>query len=372
MVDLAWKDVSSHKLRSFLTTLAVILAVTAIISLGSISSGMNNIVQEQLALVSGKIVVTPSPVQGNLMSLSNWQFSGEINYETLDEIAQISGVDSIAGMRVKSYKNYQLIGAEIEKRDEIGLEKVKLLEGDWPEVGEYAVVIGYNVKDKYDLAVGDVITIEDEDLDVIGYLEDVGGAMDSSIIMSWKTMDDVFEVEDSFTFVFVRPQDISMLSEISEQIKEEYQDFYVATEESAAQDSQKTVKLISILTLSIGVVATLVAMFGIVNTMIMSVSDKKKEIGIMKAIGATNRQIMLRFFEESILISLFGCLTGVVFGYIGTSLINTYLGINVAKVTANLAINTVVFVFFITILSTAYPAIRAARIDPIKAIRSQH
>jgi len=373
MVDLAWKDVRSHKLRSFLTALAVILAVTAIISLGSISSGMNSLVQEQLTLVSGKIVITATEIAtDNVFALSSWLFFGEVDYETLDEIAKISGVESVAGMRIESYDGYQLVGGELEKRDEIGLEMVELEEGDWPDVGEDAVVVGYYAKDKHKLSVGDYVSIEGEDLRVIGHLEEIGGAIDYSLLMSWKTLDNVLEEAEYFSIAFVRPQDISLLDEVSEKIKEEYSGLYVATAESVAKDSQKTINLISLLTLGIGVIATLVAMFGIINTMLMSVSEKQKEIGIMKAIGATDRQITLRFFEESVLISVFGCLAGIVFGCLGTVMLNNYLGVNVAKVTANLAINTVVFIFFITVMATLYPAHKAAKTDPIKAIKQQH
>jgi len=373
MGDLAWKDLGNHKLRSFLTALAVILAVTIIISLGSISSGMDHIIQEQLTLVSGKIAITPNKMDvSNPLELSSWEFSGEVKYSVLDEIAKISGVDSVAGMRIKEYKGYSLTGAEIEKRDEIGLGKVKLEEGDWPDVGEYAVVVGYHAKKEYDLAIGDVVVIKNEDLKVIGWLEEIGGAMDHSILMSWKTMDDIFGEEDYFTIAFVRPQDISLLGVIAEQIKEEYPELYVSTEESASKSSQKSINNIRIMTLGIGFIATLVAMFGITNTMMMTVSEKRKTIGIMKAIGATNRQIMLLFFEESVLVSLFGCLAGIIFGYAGTNMLNKYVGMTVAKVTINLAINTVVFVFFITILATLYPAYKAALVDPIRAIKRHH
>ena len=90
----------------------------------------------------------------------------------------------------------ELVGAELEKRDEIGLEMVKLEEGDWPEVGEDTVVLGYHAKNKHNLAVGDSVSIKDEDLSVIGHLEEIGGAIDYSLLMSWKTLDNVLGEEE--------------------------------------------------------------------------------------------------------------------------------------------------------------------------------
>jgi putative ABC transport system permease protein len=101
----------------------------------------------------------------------------------------------------------------------------------------------------------------------------------------------------------------------------------------------------------------------------MSVSEKKKQIGIMKATGATRRQIMVRFFEESLLMGLSGSFVGLLLGFLGTSGLNNILGMKMARVTPGLAFFSVLFAMSITIIATIYPARKAARIDPISAIR---
>ncbi|MFH1450893.1 MAG: FtsX-like permease family protein [archaeon] len=364
MIDLALKDIRSHKLRSFLTALGIIIAITTIVSLGSISSGINSLVQGQLNIVSGKIIITSSGAQP-----AAGPPTGEVSLDIVEEIGQISGVESVAGMRIEQVGNFFLDGAEIEKREFIGLGSVELEEGDWPEVGAYEVTMGYHAKEQYGLNIGDSIKIEDEDLKVVGHLEEVGGFVDFGLITSWTTLNDILGEEDYFTMVFVKPQDISNLQEISEKIKEDYPELSVQTAESSAESAKQTISQFRLLTLGIGFIAAIVAMFGIINTMVMSVSEKKKQIGIMKATGATRGQIMARFFEESLLMGIFGSAVGLFLGYLGTAALNNVLGMKMARVTPGLAFFSVLFAMSITIIATIYPALKAAKIDPISAIR---
>jgi len=229
--------------------------------------------------------------------------------------------------------------------------------------------MGYHTKKQYDLNLGDSVSVEGEDLRVVGHLEEVGGFMDFALITSWTTLNEIFGEEDYFTMVFVKPQDLSISEEISEKIKEEFPELSVETTESASENAEESIQQIRLITLGIGFVATLVAMFGIINTMVMSVNEKRRQIGIMKAVGATKRQIIIRFFEESIIMGLVGSFVGLFLGYLGTSALNIQLGMKMARVTPSLAFFSVMFAMSITLIATIYPAIKAMKVDPISAIR---
>jgi putative ABC transport system permease protein len=364
MIDLALKDLRSHRMRTFLTILGIVIGITTIVSLGSISSGINSLVEGQLNIVSGKIVVTESGAEP-----ASGPPSGKISTDIVDEIRQISGVEEVAGMRLEPWGDFMINGAELDKRDSIGLGQVELEEGDWAEVGAYEVTMGYHAKEQYDLNLGDSISVEGVDLRVVGHLEEVGGFMDFGLITSWVILDEIFEDGDFFTIVFVKPQDLSISKEISEKIKEEFPELSVETTESASENARESLAQIRLITFGIGFIATIVAMFGIINTMIMSVHEKRRQIGIMKAIGATKRQIVTRFFEESIIMGLVGSFVGLFFGYLGTSALNVQLGMKMARVTPGLAAFSVMFAMSITIIATIYPAIKAMKVDPISAIR---
>jgi len=365
MLDLAVKDIWRHKLRSFLTALGIIIAIATIVSLGSISSGITSLVEGQLELVSGRLILQEAGAE-NPMGPPG----GKVLISELEEIEQISGVEVTAGIRFEQADGKFVAGVQLDKMELIAFENLKMDEGDWPSPGEYAVVVGYKARESTGYDMGDYIRVEGEDLEVVGLLEEVGGTMDYGFMTSWETVNDLFPTDEEYTTIaFVKPQDMSGLNEIADQIKSDYPHLDVGTAEDQAKKVKESISTIKIITFGIGFIATLVAMFGIVNTMMMSVSEKKRQIGIMKAVGASRKQVMVRFFEESIVMGLLGSLVGLILGFGGTSALNSYLGMPIAKVTPELAAFSVMFAMSITVLATLYPARKAAKIDPISAIR---
>jgi len=364
MLDLALKDIRSHKLRSFLTALGIIIAIATIVSLGSISSGMLSLVEGQLELVSGKLILQEAGQS------TMGPPSGKVLLSDMEKIEQISGVEATAGIRFEQSGSHFLAGVQLDKMELIAFENLQMEEGDWPGPGEYAVVIGFKAREATGYDMGDYILVEGEDLEVVGLLEEVGGTMDYGFMTSLETVNDLFPVDEEYTTIaFVKPQDISLLGEISDQIKSDYPHLDVGTAEDQAKKVEESIGTIRAITFGIGFIATIVAMFGIINTMLMSVSEKKKQIGIMKATGATSRQIMMRFFQESVMIGLAGSLVGLLLGSLGTKVLNNVLGMAIAKVTVGLATFSVLFAMAVSILATLYPARKAAKIDPISAIR---
>jgi putative ABC transport system permease protein len=298
--------------------------------------------------------------------------SSKILLSDIEEIEQISGVEATAGIRFEMSNNKFLAGIQLDKMELVAFENLEMEEGDWPDPGEYALVVGFKAREETGYDMGDYVRIEDEDLEVVGLLEEVGGTMDYGFQTSWETVDDLFPEDEEYTTIaFVKPQDISMLGEIADQIREDYPHLEVQTAEDQAKSVKESISTIRAATFGIGFIATLVAMFGIINTMIMSVSEKKKQIGIMKAVGATRAQIMKRFFQESIIMGLFGSFCGLALGSLGTRALNNILGMAVAKVTPGLAIFSILFAMGVTIVATLYPARKAAKIDPISAIRGK-
>jgi putative ABC transport system permease protein len=132
----------------------------------------------------------------------------------------------------------------------------------------------------------------------------------------------------------------------------------------------------------IGGIALLVASFGISNTMIMSIRERTREIGIMKAIGGSDGEVMRIFFVEASLIGLFGGMLGVIGGWaidrVANALANRYIAeqagqamrdIEFFSIPWYLAGGAVLFAILISLIAAIYPAVRAAKVDPIKALR---
>jgi len=129
--------------------------------------------------------------------------------------------------------------------------------------------------------------------------------------------------------------------------------------------------IISIFTAFIGAVASIslvVGGIGVMNIMLVSVTERTREIGIRKAIGATTSNIKFQFLTESVIISLIGGIIGMIFGIIGADSIGRFADIT-PVLSLPVIIGTILFSSFVGILAGMYPAIKAAKLDPIESLR---
>ncbi|MCQ2973824.1 MAG: ABC transporter permease [Bacteroidales bacterium] len=147
------------------------------------------------------------------------------------------------------------------------------------------------------------------------------------------------------------------------------------------EDIEKIFNIIDILLAAIGTIAILVSIFGIINTMLMSIYERRKEIGIMKAIGATKRQIKLIFYIESSIIGFIGGIFGVLFGCVASGGASAIAGEQIGNLLTpgsnffdfnwKLAVASIIFATIITIIASIYPSRKAAKIDPLIALRRE-
>jgi putative ABC transport system permease protein len=157
-------------------------------------------------------------------------------------------------------------------------------------------------------------------------------------------------------------------------VKEGKEDFEVSTPESILKTVNSILDGVTAFIVIIASISILIGVIGIVNTMTTSVLERKKEIGIMKAIGARNSQIFLQFFIESSLLGLVGGIVGVavgsLIGVMGSYAINDFLGASIKPIiNLNLIFATLVGSFIIGGIAGIYPAMNAAKQNPVEAIR---
>jgi putative ABC transport system permease protein len=146
------------------------------------------------------------------------------------------------------------------------------------------------------------------------------------------------------------------------------------TMSSIIESIQQILSIVQVVLLSIASIALVVASIGIMNTMLTSVMERTREIGIMKAIGATNKDVLFIFIMEGILISVIGGIAGVVLGIVGSrgvsSLLTRSFGGELMPVITIYSVLLGIFVaVFVGILSSLYPARKAAKMSPIEAVR---
>ncbi|MGB9668512.1 MAG: ABC transporter permease, partial [Thermosulfidibacteraceae bacterium] len=160
-----------------------------------------------------------------------------------------------------------------------------------------------------------------------------------------------------------------VLTERHRILKPEFKDFTIVKYEDIAKEQSKTVGMFSFIIGCVSLISLVVGTFGVTATMILSVRERFREIGIRKAIGATNRDILTMFLIESLLVTSVGGFFGVFIGFVISIIVNT-----VMKNPLIFPIKPIVVAFFSIVvfgtLAGLYPAYKASKIDPIESIRS--
>jgi len=377
MIDLAIKNILRQKTRTIITLVGIAIGIGAIVSLGSISSGLRVMISEQLEQVSGQITVIQKLNAALFMAMSE----SRISESTLQEIENIDGVEKVAPVIMKSgylegtkmfgQPNMYEIGIEPGKEELYTAGSIDYEDGEGLEEGDtYVAVLGHNIADSLDLDVGDTIEVEGTELEIKGILEEFNDpAIDFGIMMPMQTVKEILDRED-YSIIMVYPEDIKDAEDVAKSIEDSIEGVNAITTEEFAKQIGKIIDQIQFFTLGIAGISAIVGGLGVMNTMIMSIMERRREIGIMKAIGATRKFILSQIITESIIIALIGGIIGVLLGSTGSFGLRTFSqGLASARVTPGLIIGSLGFAMFLGVIGGLYPAWKAANLDPVQTLR---
>jgi len=408
------------KLRSWLTIIGIIVGIAAVVSIISMSLGAQQQLEARLGSL-GADILTISPGMQRAFGAG---FGGEPSRETSStsssEIKNLTSKDiivlkSISNVKYvmgqvsgeadvvysgKTAKNQRVYGVDVSTWKEITTEKISsgrfLTKGDM-----YSVVIGNRIATtlfEKEVPINSKIIIEGKSFNVVGILQE-GSTIYMPIDIARTLLEDVGDEE--FDSISVKIEDVSLANETTTEItrklmlsrgilQEKNKDFTV-TNPSAMQETMK--ETMSTMTLFLGAIAAIsliVGAIGISNTMFTSVLEKTREIGIMKAIGAQNKDIMTIFLLNSGFIGLVGGIGGVIVGVLSSTAINALAGIETSTTTVGrggagggllgmmgsssavnfpLIVGAILFAVLIGMIAGVIPAYRASRLRPVDALR---
>jgi len=383
-----------RKISSALTVLGIVIGIAAIIGLVSIGEGLREAVSKQLeSFGPDKIIVSPSST-GDGLGFSGF-FGEGLKEADVKKIENMNGIKTAAGVLFKTLtikyekesKTTYIIGINAKDAEKVFLDiqAFELDEGRYFREGENGVIdIGSVVaKDMFEKEVktGDSIFIKDKKFKVVGIMKSVGSTQDDSqIYMPLEDMRDLLGGKDSLSMIFAKVTDASRIDEISKNIEKKLDKEYGEKTYSAISSQQiaeRVGSIFSILSFVLGGIASIslvVAGVGIANTMFTAVLERTREIGIMKAIGATNFNIMEIFLIESALLGFIGGVVGCVIGFVFSQIISIFasgmLPVQFQTiVTLDMILMGLGFSIFVGIISGLYPARRAAKLQPVEALR---
>lgn len=400
----AWVGIATHKLRSFLTILGVVIGVAAVITLMSIGKGTEATIMSRIqSLGSNNLYIRP----GTTSQFGVRSAAGSATSLTLEDATaiseQVSHLTAVApsnSTRLQLVTTSQNMNAQITGTtpDYKVAYNLQIADGAFFSESDYqsgagVVVLGSNVKDtlfQNDDAIGQTLRMGTRIVRIIGVLksqgQSVGGSVDDAALIPLTAMQQMFSQprtsrgERVVNSIAVTVTDTKKASQVVDQItallRSRHQlgigkdnDFTVTSVEEIARTVSETAATMTFFLGAIAAISLLVGGIGVMNIMLVSVVERTREIGVRKALGAREQDIWGQFLIEAAFLTITGGIIGVMAGYTASSVVSR-LGLMTTLVSLDIVLLAILVSVGIGLFFGFYPAWNASRLNPIEALRA--
>lgn len=408
------RGMNANKVRTALTVLGIMIGMSTVIIVYSAGEGIMGLLLDQVESFGTDIIETEIKVPSNKKTESGSETDNmtglatgiqitSLTLDDMDDVAKLPNIDgaygAVMGQELVTYHN------ESEKAFVLGttasyidLDASEIAEGRWFSETEdksltQVAVLGYKLAEKLfgnQDPIGRFVKIRKEKFIVIGIMEERGAVMyidfDDYIYIPIRTLQKKVMGIDHIIYMVHKLKNLDLADDTAEQARwilrdnhditdPNRDDFRVVTMQESMEMLDTMMNALTLLLLAIVAISLIVGGVGIMNIMYVIVAERTTEIGLRKAVGATYKNIMWEFLIESILITLFGGVVGVIVGIVMSYLMA--LGASSLGLEWTFSIPLKAFVVSISfsiafgIIFGVYPAKKAAKMDPIEALRHE-
>jgi putative ABC transport system permease protein len=383
----AISNIWRRPLRTALTILGIVIGVFALTVMGALAEKLNVLVDGGDEYFRTRIFVFD---QG---AASGFQASARpITRDLVDEMTTITGVDRATPVLQTLLDPDEIGGFDLpelltgiepetwfDERVDLRVDAGRFLEAD----EEAVTVIGADLAERYDLRVGEVFTMRERDFEVVGVLERTLTFPDKIAYVPLSDAQEIYveavpqgldyRTDELATQIEVFPNDLAAADAIAAAIEENVDGVRTVTPDQVADQIGQASIVFNLIIVGASVIAVIVGGLSVINTMVMTVSERVREIGIKKAVGAPPGAILREFVIEATLLGAIGGVIGLGAGALLVVVLNAQTagsGTTVFLLTPMLLLRSFVFATVLGALAGIYPALRAARLDPVTALRS--
>ena len=379
---LVFRNITRRRGRFVFTLLGITIGIAFFVTFMAMGGNLKREIHRETAALGASLMVLPKGSCGyeQLSILTGDQMPTNITAEEVKKIKGIKGLTAVPYLSQQTaISNRPVSVTGIEPETTLPFKRWQMAQGSYFNGDDQKdAVIGLKVAKQFDLKPGSSIIIRGESLKVLGILAETGGRDDAGIFLPMPLAQRLFKAHNQVSYVAVKVDNVAETEAFIEKIRETVS-LGVVSDKQMLKSVMGIVGTVNITLQLIAAVSVLAAAFGIVNTMMAATYERKREIGILQALGANRRTIFTLFMMESGIYGVIGGVTGVVFGLLAATVATPYIAQN-AFTTAvkgsgsgtlldpKVIILSILFSTVVAIVAGIYPAWRAARLTPVEAI----
>lgn len=385
-VKMAFNTISSYKLRTFLTMLGIIIGISSVIILVSFGKGTKQQVQGKIQNLGTNLIYANIIGRGNKTSLSYDETMEFAKYKGVKSISPVISQTASVKRNEKLEDGIEISGINSSYQDirQLTLEKGRFISPLDFDYRTQVAVLGKNIAQNYFgfiNPVGESIQINGVTFKVIGVLKPKGSSMagsdDDRVLIPASTAERTFYTP-GIKSIFIQAQNDKavkqVLKNVDKSLKSIFQNdensYKLLNEQDMLDTASSVSNLMTLMLSGIASISLIVGGIGIMNIMLVSVTERTREIGIRKAVGAKRRDILYQFLVESVLITLVGGFLGILIGISGSYLLKNLTGTETV-ISPSILMISLIFSIVIGLLFGILPAYKASKLNPIDALHHE-